>query len=418
MKKHIFPYKKNQLHIEKIPISQLAAQFGTPLYAYSYTAIKENFLAYENALQGQPHLVCYAVKANGNLAILNALAKLGAGFDIVSRGELARVLAAGGDPKKVIFSGVGKTKDEIEYAAKLGIHSFNIESEAELKTLIALKTPVNISIRVNPDVDAQTHPYIATGLRESKFGVDMPTAKQLYQRAAQHPHLKITGIDCHIGSQITSLNPFLDALKRILKLIDELGETGIQIKELDMGGGLGVAYTNQDLPTPADYMQAIRARIAPDLPLVVEPGRSIVAEAGVLITSVTSTKNTETKDFAVVDAAMNDLLRPALYGATHQVLPVDGNERETRIYDIVGPVCESSDVLAKSQRLGIQAGDLLAMMDTGAYGMSMASNYNARLRPAEVLVDGDQVHLIRQRETYEDLMRGEIIPAEAEPQVS
>ena len=406
-----FPYRNNELHIEGLPLASLADEFSTPLYLYSYNAIRESYLAYENALRGHPHLICYAVKANGNLAILSALAKLGAGFDIVSQGELERVIAAGGDPKKVIFSGVGKTKDEIRRALDLGIHSFNIESESELNTLIELGIPANISIRVNPDVDPQTHPYIATGLRESKFGVDIARAKALYRRAAAMPNLQIIGIDCHIGSQITTLAPFLAALERILTLVDELATEGIRITELDMGGGLGITYGIENPPTPAEYMTALRERVAErDLKLVVEPGRSLLAEAGILLTRVISIKETPDRHFAVVDAAMNDLLRPALYGAEHQVLPVLQRTDTPITYDIVGPVCESSDVLAKSRELGIQPGDLLAIMDTGAYGMSMASNYNARPRPAEVLVDANQVHLIRERESYADLMRGEHIP--------
>ena len=412
MKKQTLSYKDNQLHIEKLPLEELANNFGTPLYAYSYNAIKENFLAYQNALKGQPHLICYAVKANGSLAILNALAKLGAGFDIVSQGELERVLAAGGDPKKIIFSGVGKQKAEIQRALDQRIHSFNIESEAELDLLDQLTrqsgVDAHISIRVNPDVNPQTHPYIATGLRDNKFGVSITKAKELYLRASKMSKLKITGIDCHIGSQITSLTPFLEALERILAVIDELAEMSIAIKNINMGGGLGVAYEQENLPSPATYMAAIRKRIhARDLNLLIEPGRSIVAGAGILLTRVLSIKSTATKNFAIIDAAMNDLLRPALYQAHHQILPVQKRPGEGKIYDIAGPVCESSDFLGKDRELNIQAGNLLAIMDTGAYGFSMASNYNARPRPAEMMVRGEEAKIIRARESYEDLMRGE-----------
>lgn len=407
MKKHIFSYPQNQLQIENFALADIADHFGTPLYVYSHAALAENFLAYEKTLEGQPHLICYAVKANSNLAILNALAQFGAGFDIVSRGELERVLAAGGDPQKVVFSGVGKTQREIQHAAQLGIHSFNIESEAELETLIELGIPAKLSIRINPDVDPQTHPYIATGLRESKFGVDLKTAKRLYQRAAKTPHLTISGVDCHIGSQITSLAPFLAALEQMLALINELAKLGIAIKSLNMGGGLGVSYNGETLPSPAEYIRALRRRIAPDLRLIVEPGRSLVAEAGLLLTRVISVKETLEKRFAVVDAAMNDLLRPALYGAEHQILPVTRRVDDLRAYEVVGPVCESSDVLGRARQLEIRARDLLAIMDTGAYGMSMASNYNARPRPAEIMVKDGQVHLIRERESHADLMHGE-----------
>ena len=413
MKKQLFSYKNNQLHIESIPLEKLANNFGTPLYAYSYKALKENFLAYQNALEERPHLICYAVKANGNLAIINALAKLGAGFDIVSQGELERVLAAGGDPKKVIFSGVGKTQAEMQRALRVGIHSFNIESEAELdmlnKTTLEMSIQTNISFRVNPDVDPKTHPYIATGLKETKFGVSVKKAKSLYRRAAKMAQLHIHGVDCHIGSQITTIEPFLEALDRLLHLIDELAEEGIIIKTLDMGGGLGIDYTEEGISSPTTYMTALLERVSGrDLSLVVEPGRSIVGDTDLLLTRIISIKETEDKKFAVIDAAMNDLHRPALYQAWHSILPLTQHSAgESKTYDIAGPVCESSDFLGKERELNIQAGDLLAIMDAGAYGFSMASNYNARPRPAEVMVRGEEAKIIRARESYEDLMRGE-----------
>lgn len=413
MKKELLSYKNNQLHIEKLPLEEIAADFDTPLYVYSYNALKENFFAYENALEGQPHLICYAVKANGNLAILNTLAKLGAGFDIVSQGELERVLAAGGDPKKVIFSGVGKTQAEMQRALEIGILSFNIESEAELHMLDELTRKMdistNISFRVNPDVDPKTHPYIATGLKNTKFGVSIEKAKSLYRRAAKIPQLHIHGVDCHIGSQITTIEPFLEAIDRLLQLIDELADEGIVINTLDIGGGLGIDYTNEGISSPATYMATLLKRVdGRDLNLVVEPGRSIVGDTGLLLTRIISIKETEDKNFAIIDAAMNDLHRPALYQAWHNIVPVTQHrEEEGKVYDIAGPVCESSDFLGTDRELNIQADDLLAIMDAGAYGSSMASNYNARPRPAEVMVREDEAKIIRARESYKDLMRGE-----------
>lgn len=414
MKKHTFTYKKNQLHIENLPLAELAEKYGTPLYIYSYAALKENFLSYENALMGHSHLLSYAVKANGNLAILNALAQLGAGFDIVSQGELERVLAAGGDSHKVIFSGVGKQKAEIERALQVGIHSFNIESEAELEMLDEITREsgihTNISFRVNPNVDPKTHPYIATGLKDTKFGVSIEKAKELYRRAAKMPNLHIEGVDCHIGSQITTIEPFLEALDHLLALIDDLAEESIVIKNLDMGGGLGIAYTEDVPPAPSTYVDALLQRVnGRDLNLLLEPGRSIVGDAGILLTRVISIKNTEGKNFAIIDAAMNDLHRPALYQAWHDILPVTRRTGQTGLYDIAGPVCESSDFLGKNRELNIKADDLLVIMDSGAYGSSMASNYNARPRPAEVMVRGDHARLIRERESYDDLMRGETL---------
>ena len=409
-----FYYQNKTLHIEGISATWLAEKYGTPLYIYSHAIIENNFRAYQNALAGQHHLICYAVKANGNLSILNMLAKLGAGFDIVSQGELERVMTAGGDPKKVVFSGVGKTNAEIRHALRVGIHSFNIESEAELETLIQLthetNLPANISIRVNPDIDPQTHPYIATGLQESKFGVDISKAKELYLRATKARNLNVSGVDCHIGSQITSLKPFIAAMERLLVLIRELREAGVEIKTLNMGGGLGIDYSAEKPPSIGEYMQILREYAnAHDLNLIVEPGRSIVGEAGVLVTRVISTKYTAAKNFAVVDAAMNDLLRPVLYQAEHRVLPVEKKEANSFLYEIVGPICESSDLLAKERYMTLAENDLLAFMDVGAYGMSMASNYNARPRAAEVIVMSGDAKLIRKRESYADLMRGEMI---------
>ncbi|MDT3721101.1 diaminopimelate decarboxylase [Pseudomonas oryzihabitans] len=408
----VFAVRAGELHAEGVALSAVARQFGTPTYVYSRAHVESQYRAYTDALAGLPHLVCFAVKANSNLGVLNVLARLGAGFDIVSRGELERVLAAGGDPRKVVFSGVGKTRDDMHRALEVGVHCFNVESTDELERLqqVAAERGVvaPISLRVNPDVDAGTHPYISTGLKENKFGIDIADAEAIYARAATLPNLEILGVDCHIGSQLTQLPPFLDALDRLLALIDRLAERGIVIRHLDLGGGLGVRYRDEQPPLASDYIQAIRERIAGrSLTLVFEPGRFIVANAGVLLTRVEYLKHTTHKDFAIVDAAMNDLIRPALYQAWMAVEPVVARQGEARHYDLVGPICETGDFLAKDRELVLAEGDLLAVRSAGAYGFTMSSNYNTRGRAAEVMVDGDQAHLVRRRETLEELFAGE-----------
>ncbi|KUM39600.1 diaminopimelate decarboxylase [Pseudomonas sp. EpS/L25] len=408
----VFAVRTGELHAEGVALSAVARQFGTPTYVYSRAHVESQYRAYTDALAGLPHLVCFAVKANSNLGVLNVLARLGAGFDIVSRGELERVLAAGGDPRKVVFSGVGKTRDDMHRALEVGVHCFNVESTDELERLqqVAAERGVvaPISLRVNPDVDAGTHPYISTGLKENKFGIDIADAEAIYARAATLPNLEILGVDCHIGSQLTQLPPFLDALDRLLALIDRLAERGIVIRHLDLGGGLGVRYRDEQPPLASDYIQAIRERIAGrSLTLVFEPGRFIVANAGVLLTRVEYLKHTTHKDFAIVDAAMNDLIRPALYQAWMAVEPVVARQGEARRYDLVGPICETGDFLAKDRELVLAEGDLLAIRSAGAYGFTMSSNYNTRGRAAEVMVDGDQAHLVRRRETLEELFAGE-----------
>ena len=409
-----FNYKENQLFAEDVPVRDIVAQVGSPCYIYSRATLERHWHAFNDSFAQQPHLVCYAVKANSNLAVLNVMARLGSGFDIVSAGELRRVLAAGGRADRIVFSGVGKTADEMSFALQQGIHCFNVESEAELYRLaeIAQKAglPAPVALRVNPDVDAQTHPYISTGLKENKFGIDIDQAQRLYQWAANQASLKIKGIACHIGSQLTTLAPFLDALDRVLALRSRLIEQGIHCAHLDIGGGLGVRYRDENPPQPADYAKAIRDRLADEqVEIHMEPGRAIAANAGILVTRVEYLKHTEHKDFAVVDAAMNDMMRPALYQAWMELVPVMPHGGESREYDIVGPVCETGDFLAKSRRLILQEGDLLAMRSAGAYGFSMSSNYNTRGRVAEVMVDGDKFHVVRQRETFEDMIRGETI---------
>ncbi|WP_286695539.1 diaminopimelate decarboxylase [Spongiibacter sp. UBA1325] len=410
-----FHYQNGELFAEDVSLRDIAQHYGSPCYVYSRAYLEQRFKEYSDALQGQDHLVCYAVKANSNIAVLNVLARLGAGFDIVSVGELERVLAAGGQADRVVFSGVGKTAEEMRRALEVGIYCFNVESEAELERLnevageFGSKAPV--SIRVNPDVDANTHPYISTGLRDNKFGIDIARAPAVYARAASLEHLDVKGVDCHIGSQLTDTSPFLDTVDRLLALLDELAAQGIQIKHLDLGGGLGVRYRDEVPPSTADYIAAIRQRLGDRaVKLMFEPGRSIAANAGVLLTKVEFLKLNPHKNFAIIDAAMNDMLRPSLYQAWMDLLPVSPrSDGEARLYDVVGPVCETGDFLAKDRELRIESGDLLALASSGAYGFTMSSNYNSRGRAAEVMVDGDQHYLIRARETVADLMRGEAV---------
>jgi len=408
-----FQYHDERLFCENVALADVAARVGTPAYVYSAATIRRHYRVFEEALAGHPSLICYAVKANANLGLLGLLAQMGSGFDIVSGGELARVLAAGGDPAKVVFSGVGKRADEMESALDAGIRCFNVESESELERLDAIargrgmRAPV--SLRVNPDVDAQTHPYIATGLHENKFGIDVARAEAVYRRAADMDGIEVMGVDCHIGSQLTSLSPFTDAVNRVLALIDRLAAEGIAIRHLDVGGGLGIPYLDEAPPSPAEYARAIHDLVRDrELELIVEPGRVIVGNAGVLLTRVELLKPGERHSFAVVDAAMNDLLRPALYDAWQAIVPVDrASGGETRLWDVVGPVCETGDFLGRGRELTLKEDDLLAVRSAGAYGFVMASNYNSRPRPPEILVDGNAMHEVRARETVEDLMRGE-----------
>lgn len=409
-----FTQRNGELYVEDTPLSAVAERFGTPCYVYSRAAFTQQYLSYAQALGSHPGMICYAIKANSNLAILNMLAKLGAGFDIVSGGELERVLRAGGNPSRIVFSGVGKTAEEMARALDVGIFCFNVESEAELELLAQVAAEkgkvANISLRVNPDVDANTHPYISTGLKENKFGIAIERAPAVYARAAELPGLAIKGLDCHIGSQLTQLTPFLDALDRLLILVDDLGAKGIRISHLDLGGGLGVTYRNETPPPVSEYMAAIKAKLGErKLSLMFEPGRSISANSGVLLTRVMFLKPTEHKNFAVIDAAMNDNIRPSLYQAWQEIRAVKPRDSEARKWDLVGPICETGDFLGKERDLAIEPGDLLAVMSAGAYGFSMSSNYNTRGRAAEVVVDGDQMHLARARETFEDMIRGEAL---------
>lgn len=407
-----FHQRNGELHVEDLPLSTIAKRFGTPTYVYSRAAFTQHYLAYAEALGAHPGMICYAIKANSNLAILNLLAKLGAGFDIVSGGELERVLRAGGKPERIVFSGVGKTRADMAKALDVGIYCFNVESEAELEVLAQVaaekRTVANISLRVNPDVDAKTHPYISTGLKENKFGIDIERAPAVYQRASELASLRIKGIDCHIGSQLTQLTPFLDALDRLLLLVDQLAKQGIRVSHLDLGGGLGVNYRDETPPPVATYMSAIKERLGDrTLSLLFEPGRSISANAGVLLTEVMYLKPTPHKNFAVIDAAMNDNIRPSLYQAWQNIMPVKPRKSGAKVWDLVGPICETGDFLGKERELTLQPGDLLAMMSTGAYGFSMSSNYNTRGRAAEIIVDGDQMILARERESIDDMLRGE-----------
>ena len=409
-----FNYQSGELFAEAVPLKQIAAEFGTPCYVYSRSVLTEAFRAFDTAFANRDHLVCYAVKANSNIAILNVLAKLGSGFDIVSGGELQRVLLAGGDPRKTVFSGVGKTTDEMRQALAAKILCFNVESEAELVTLNqvaqSMHTMAAVSLRVNPDVDAKTHPYISTGLKENKFGIPMNEAVRIYQSAQQYPHIHFTGLDCHIGSQLTEIDPFTQASSKVLDLLNTLQSHGLQIEHLDLGGGLGIRYQDESPPSIADYVATLCANTQTiKQKLLIEPGRSLVGNSGILLTRVEYLKHTPAKNFAIVDAAMNDLMRPALYQAYHAILPVAQNSLDTRNYQVVGPVCETGDFLGHDRTLGLVAGDLLAIMSAGAYGMSMSSNYNTRPRAAEVMVDQEKMHVIRQRETLEQLVAGERI---------
>ena len=409
-----FAHIDGALHCEQVSLETIASRHGTPTYVYSHQTIQNAFLSYQQALEGRAHLICYAVKANSNLAVLNMLAQLGSGFDVVSLGELERVIAAGGDPAKIVFSGVGKTAPEMRRGLELGIKCFNIESEAELHVLAEIAGDAGaiapISIRVNPDVDAGTHPYISTGLRENKFGVDVDTARHLYRQADAMNSLEPVGIDCHIGSQIVDIQPFIASLDCLLLLIDDLKEDGITLHHLDIGGGLGVPYETE-APSVKEYVAALAERLTDrDLELLLEPGRSIVAMAGALLTRVEYLKPNDIRQFAIVDAAMNDLLRPSLYGAWQDIEAVRPRKGEAQTWDIVGPVCETGDFLGKDRVLCLSQGDLLAVMGAGAYGFSMASNYNSRTRPAEILVTGDRAHVIGQRETLNALWEREVIP--------
>lgn len=404
-----FQYRDGELFAEEVAVSDLAERFATPLYVYSRATLERHYRAFDEAFAEHPHQVCYAVKANSNIAVLNVLARLGAGFDIVSGGELTRVLRAGGEPSKIVFSGVGKTADEMEQALKADIHCFNVESagELELLNLVAGEQGkvARIAIRVNPDVDAQTHPYISTGLKENKFGVDIEQAPALYQHAVDLAHIEVIGVDCHIGSQLTKLAPFEDALKRVLMLVEQLQSKGITVRHIDLGGGLGVRYRDETPPSPAEYVAALLKHIPADMPVHIEPGRAIAANAGIFATQVLYLKPTTDKNFAVVDGAMNDLIRPSLYSAWMDIIPVKPHDADCREWDIVGPVCETGDFLGKDRTLALQVGDLLAVRSAGAYGFSMASNYNTRNRAAEIMVDGDQAYVVRQRETYEEQLR-------------
>ncbi|MBN6075858.1 diaminopimelate decarboxylase [Aggregatibacter actinomycetemcomitans] len=405
-----FQYQHDQLMAENLPVKQLAEEFGTPLYVYSKATLERHWHAFNNAFGDHPHLVCFAVKSNPNIAILNIMAKLGSGFDIVSQGELERVLAAGGEAHKVVFSGVAKSRREITRALEVGIRCFNVESEAELLRINQVAGDMGkiapISLRVNPDVDAHTHPYISTGLKENKFGVSVEQAREVYKLAATLPNIDIVGMDCHIGSQLTELQPFLDAADRLIVLMEQLKQDGIQLKHLDLGGGLGVTYTDETPPHPTEYAKALWEKLSAfsELEIIVEPGRAITANAGILVTKVEYVKSNESRNFAIVDAGMNDMIRPALYQAYMNILEIDRTlAREEKIYDVVGPICETSDFLGKQRKLAIAEGDYLAQRSAGAYGASMSSNYNSRPRTAEVMVDGDNAYLIRRREALNEL---------------
>ena len=417
-----FEYRNGEMFAEAVPLKRIAREVGTPAYVYSLATLKRHFQVFDQAFAKVPHIVCFSVKANSNLALLRAFAKQGSGFDIVSGGELFRALKAGGDPKKIVFSGVGKKKDEIEYALNTGILMFNVESDEELSALdeiaggIGKKAP--ISLRVNPDVDPQTHPYISTGMKKAKFGVDIKQSLETYKKAVALKNIDVVGVDCHIGSQLTSLTPFVDALAKVREYLDrvlagELKKEGAQIRYLDLGGGLGINYHDETPPLPEDYAKAIiRGLEGLDVMLILEPGRVIVGNAGLLLTEVQYLKETDTKRFVIVDGGMNDLIRPALYGSYQAIQPVVETQAEKVVADVVGPICESGDFFAKDREIGRpRRGDLLAVMSAGAYGFTMASNYNSHPKPPEVLVDGDKYYVVRKRETFDDLINGEVIPA-------
>ena len=412
-----FNYKNNTLFAEDVAINDIVAAVGSPCYIYSRATLERHWKAFDDSLAGREHLICYAVKANSNIAVLNLFARLGSGFDIVSKGELQRVIKAGGDPAKVVFSGVGKSASEIRYALEKNIQCFNVESVQELELInqIAGEMQVRapIALRVNPDVDAGTHPYISTGLKENKFGIDIEIAERIYLQAKEYVNINIVGVACHIGSQLTDVAPFLDALDRVLSLVDQLKKHGIELGHLDLGGGLGICYQDEMPPLPADYAKAVMDKLGDNkIPLHLEPGRAIAGNAGILVTKVEYLKDTEHKHFAVVDAAMNDLIRPALYSAWQDIIPVKENLKPVvghTAFDIVGPVCETGDFLGKGRELNVEQGDLLAVRSAGAYGFTMSSNYNSRPRVAEVMVDGDSFQVIRERESFEDLIRGESI---------
>lgn len=409
-----FQYKNNLLMAEDVAVNEIAERFGTPLYIYSRATLERHWHAFDKAFGEHPHLICFAVKSNPNIAILQVMTQLGSGFDIVSQGELERVLAAGGDAAKIVFSGVAKSETEIARALEVGIRCFNVESIAELEriNLVAGKLGkiAPISLRVNPDVDAHTHPYISTGLKENKFGISVDQAREVYRQASTLAHIKVTGMDCHIGSQLTELQPFLDATDRLIVLMEQLKQDGIELKHLDLGGGLGVPYTNEAPPHPADYAKALLDKLKQygDLEIILEPGRAITANAGILVTKVEYLKSNETRHFAIVDTGMNDMIRPALYQAYMNIIETDRTLiRESNVYDVVGPICETSDFLGKQRTLAIAQGDLIALRSAGAYGASMASNYNSRPRAAEVMVSGSETHLIRRREAFAELWQFE-----------
>ena len=405
-----FQYKNDRLYAENLPVQQLAEQFGTPLYVYSRATLERHWRAFDSALGEHPHLICFAVKSCSNIGVLSVMAKLGSGFDIVSQGELERVLAAGGDPSKVVFSGVAKSREEIMRGLEVGIRCFNVESLSELKHINLIAGEMGkiapISLRVNPDVDAHTHPYISTGLKENKFGISADEARAAYQFAATLPNVKITGMDCHIGSQLTELQPFLDATDRLVLLMEQLKQDGIKLQHLDLGGGLGVTYHAEIAPHPSDYAKALLEKLKnyQELEIILEPGRAISANAGILVAKVQYLKSNENRNFAITDTGMNDMIRPALYKAYMNIIEVDRTlVREKAVYDVVGPVCETSDFLGKQRELAIAEGDFIAQRSAGAYGASMSSNYNSRPRTAEVLVDGEQAYLIRRRESVREL---------------
>lgn len=409
-----FEYRDGNLFAEDVNVNELAKAYGTPAYVYSRATFERHFKAFDEALSSVPHLVCYAVKANSNIAVLNVLARLGSGFDIVSGGELERVLAAGGEASKIVFSGVGKSREEMQRALEVGIYCFNVESEDELEVLndVAgiMNKVANISIRVNPDVDAKTHPYISTGLKDNKFGIDINDAERVYRNAAEMANIAISGVDCHIGSQLTDVKPFVDALDRVLLLIDKLTAADIQLTHIDLGGGLGIRYKDEEPPSPAEQASTLVEKLKDrNLKVLIEPGRAIAGNAGILLTEVMYLKHNEHKNFAIIDAAMNDLMRPALYGAWQDIVPAVQREGETKVYDLVGPICETGDFLGKDRELNLQQGDILAVRSAGAYGFTMSSNYNTRGRAVELMIDGDNVHIAREREKVEQLFSAEKI---------